>query len=106
VEGDFTDSTVFKWGFLVLPVIALLGSIALRYVSPLAWAAALIAPPMAWVFVGGFVLFDPEHGASFWLVTEVMLLLCAAFVAAAAGIGGAVSKTLRPNLRRSSCDHG
>lgn len=93
-EGDFFDASIFKWGSVVIPMIAFLGAFAGIERSPIAWGIAFVLPAVIWTFLAGTVLFDPDQGASFWVVGEVFLAILGAFTAAGAAIGGVVRQAV------------
>jgi hypothetical protein len=95
-DGDPFDSTVYRWSWLLLPAAALLASfIRPDGRRPVLWTAALIVPLAIEVALLGAVWYDPDQGASLWLVGEVFVAVQGAVILGAAKAGAAL------RLRRS-----
>lgn len=86
-EGDFFDAPLFWWSWLVLATVAWLGTLTGLERSPIVWGVCVMFPSMLWAFVAGGLLHDPDHGASLWLAGEVILMVLAGLIAAAAALG-------------------
>ena len=70
--NDGFDSPLWKWGWLVLPLVAALAG-AIRSTPSAAYSGALIGPQALYTVLFGAVLHDPDEGASFWMVALLFI---------------------------------
>jgi hypothetical protein len=59
---------------------------------PALWAAALVLPAAVALGVQGTVLHDPRHGASFWILGEMFIVIQGLVAFAAANAAGSLAR--------------
>jgi len=71
-DSDFFDSSLWWFGFVILPGFALVASAAQpRY--PRQWAILLVLPQAIATVLLGTVFHDPDDGASLWMAGLVFV---------------------------------
>ena len=71
-DSDFFDSSLWWFGFVILPGFALVASAAQpRY--PRQWAILLVLPQALATVLLGTVFHDPDNGASLWMAGLVFV---------------------------------
>lgn len=86
-EGDPFDSPYYWSAWIVIPLLAVLAAV-LRpaWPRPLWWATALVLPSVVALGLQGTIFHNPDDGASFWIVGEVLLIMNGAIALGAATI--------------------
>jgi hypothetical protein len=101
-EGDFFDSPGYWATWLLFPLIGLVATL-FRPSARTAFLAglALVGPLMAILFVSGTFGHDPNDGASFWIVGEILLVIEGLFAVVGGLVAVVIAKAAALRQRRA-----
>jgi hypothetical protein len=94
---DFFDTSLWSYGFVILPTVALLASLV-EPKYPRIWAVLLVLPQAIATVLGGTLLHDAEDGASLWIAGLFFVGIQGVFSYG----GGAIGSQLRTRSRSRS----